>query len=308
MGSRRTAGGLTAAGAERLRPCLDAFFARTPWRQRLEFDPVSFPHRYTSARDIEVAALLSASLAYGRADLFRPKLESLFSRMGPSPAAFVSALDVEGAAALLRGFVYRFNVGADLAVLLLGMGQVLRERGSLEAAFVAALQEQGDLHGALGAFIAELRAVDMGPIRKALGPERGLHHLLPHPLGPGAAKRLNLFLRWMVRGPDSVDFGIWTRVPKSVLMIPLDTHVSRMARNLGLTRRRDLGWRTAQEVTASLRRLDPEDPVKFDFPLCHYGMSGTCPAKPVPANCEQCLLLPACGVGRRVTSAAARRR
>ena len=292
-----------------MRPCLDAFFAQTPWRERIEADPVEFPHRYSDPRDIEVAALLSACLAYGRADLFKPKLESLFAQMGPSPADFVRALEVQGAATLLRGFVYRFNVAADLAVLLLGMGRVLREKGSLEQLFVESLVQADDmLHGALDLFLRELRAVPMAEIHHALGMERGLHHLLPSPLGPGAAKRLNLFLRWMVRGPDAVDFGIWTRVPKRVLMVPVDTHIARMAKNLGLTTRSDLGWKTALEITDSLRRLDPEDPVKYDFPLCHYGMSGACPATPVPENCAKCLLLPACEVGPKVVRKTGRTR
>lgn len=306
VSGRKRAGGLSTKGAAKLGPCLDAFFAQTPWRERMAADPVEFPHRYSDARDVEVSALLSAALAYGRADLFKPKLRALHGAMGPSPAAFVRDLDVPGAKALLQGFVYRFNVGADIAVLLLGMGRALREQGTLEDVFLEALRETGTLHGALDGFTRTLRAVPMAPIRAALGRERGLHHLLPSPLGPGAAKRLNLFLRWMVRGPDEVDFGIWTRVPKALLMVPLDTHVARIAQHLGLTRRKDLGWKTAEEVTQSLRLLDAEDPVKFDFPLCHYGMSGACPAVPRAESCAKCLLLPACGVGPRVLRRARR--
>jgi uncharacterized protein (TIGR02757 family) len=299
--------GLSGPAAEHLRPRLDAFLASTDARARIGFDPVEFPHRYSDPRDIEVSALLAAALAYGRADLFRPKVDALLKRMGPSPAAFVRALDVPGARALLSGFVYRFNVGTDVAVLLLGMGRALREHGSLEALFVQGLESAGTLHGALGAFTTALRRVPMEPLRAALGPERGLHHLLPSPLGPGAAKRLNLFLRWMVRGPDEVDFGIWKRVPPSRLVIPLDTHIGRISQYLGLTRRKDLTWRTAEEVTASLRALDAEDPVRYDFALCHYGMSGACPARPVPGNCGRCPLLPACTVGPGVVAAETRR-
>ncbi|MCP3101846.1 TIGR02757 family protein [Myxococcus sp. K15C18031901] len=298
---------MSPQAAERLRPRLDAFLASTDARARIGFDPVEFPHRYTDPRDIEVSALLAAALAYGRADLFRPKVDSLLSRMGPSPAAFVRTLDVRGAKALLTGFVYRFNVGTDVAVLLLGMGRALKEHGSLEALFVRGLQSEGSLHGALGAFTAALRDVPMAPLRAAMGPERGLHHLLPSPLGPGAAKRLNLFLRWMVRGPDAVDFGIWKRVAPASLMIPLDTHIGRIAGHLGLTRRTDLTWRTAEEVTASLRALDAADPVRYDFALCHYGMSGACPARPVPENCSRCPLLPSCQVGPGVVAGSTRR-
>jgi len=299
--------GLSVKAAERLRPLLESFLASTDARARIAFDPVEFPHRYTDPRDIETSALLAAALAYGRADLFRPKVEGLLRRMGPSPAAFVRELDVAGARELLHGFVYRFNVGTDVAVLLLGMGRALREHGSLEALFVRAWEAHESIHGALSDFTAALRDVPMGELRRALGKERGLHHLLPSPLGAGAAKRLNLYLRWMVRGPDAVDFGIWKRVPAAGLLIPLDTHIGRIARHLGLTRRKDLSWRTAEEVTASLRWLDEADPVRYDFALCHYGMSGVCPARPVAENCAKCLLLPTCAVGPRVLKVRIRR-
>lgn len=306
MQVRRTrASGLSERGAERLRPLLDAVLARTDAKARVGFDPVEFPRRYADPRDAEVAGLLAASLAYGRADLFRPKVDALLARMGPSPAAFVRALDVARAARLLDGFVYRFNVGTDVALLLLGMGRALREHGSLEALFAQGLAREGSLHGALAAFTAALRDVDLAALRRAMGPERGLHHLLPHPLGTGASKRLLMYLRWMVRGPDAVDLGLWKAVPPSALVIPLDTHVGRIARHLGLTRRKDLTWRTAEEVTASLRRLDPLDPVRYDFALCHYGMSGACPATPVPGNCARCVLLAACAVGPRAARKAA---
>ncbi len=299
--------GLSPQAAEHLRPRLEAVLTSTDARARIAFDPVEFPHRYTDPRDIEVSALLAAGLAYGRADLFRPKVDALLQRMGDSPAAFVRTLDVRGARKLLTGFVYRFNVGTDVAVLLMGMGRVLREQGSLEALFVQGLQSRGTLHGALDHFTTGLRAVPMDALRVALGPERGLHHLLPSPLGGGAAKRLNLFLRWMVRGPDTVDFGIWTRVAPAALLIPLDTHIGRISRYLGLTHRSDLTWRTAEEVTAALRALDAADPVRYDFALCHYGMSGVCPAQPVPENCGRCPLLPACEVGPGVVAASTRR-
>ncbi len=304
---RSAAAGLSPQAVEHLRPRLEAVLSSTDARARIAFDPVEFPHRYSDPRDIEVSALLAAGLAYGRADLFRPKVDALLQRMGTSPAAFVRALDVPGARKLLTGFVYRFNVGTDVAVLLMGMGRVLRAQGSLEALFLQGLQTRDTLHGALDHFTTGVRSVPMDALRAALGPERGLHHLLPSPLGAGAAKRLNLFLRWMVRGPDAVDFGIWKRVPASALLIPLDTHIGRISRHLGLTHRNDLTWRTAEEVTAALRSLDAADPVRYDFALCHYGMSGACPAQPVPENCGRCPLLQVCAVGPGVVAAATRR-
>ena len=285
---------LSAARAKSLKPLLDGFAARPGWSERKRFDPIEFPGRYGGPRDVEVAGLLGAALAYGRAELFKPKVDGLLKAMGSSPASYVAELTVPRAAKLLDGFVYRFNLGADLAVLLLGIGAVLRERGSLEAAFVGATQ-----HERLAAFTSTIRAAaPLKAIVKGLGRTRGLAHLLPAPLGPGAAKRLNLYLRWMVRGPDGTDFGVWKSVSAAELVIPLDTHVMRISKLLGLTARNDASWRTAEEVTASLRLLDAADPVRYDFALCHWGMSGACPAVPVRENCLRCELKAACRRGR----------
>ena len=303
--ARRPSPRLSEARAARLRRALRTLERRSPPRRRLPLDPVSFPHRYRVPRDIEVAGLLAASLAYGRADLFLPKVDGLLRGMGRSPAAFVRRLTPARARSLLSGFVYRFNVGADIAVLLMGMGRMLRELGSLEAGFRRALEAHpGDLHAALAAFVAALRDVDVAAVERVLGPVRGLGHLLPVPLGPGAAKRLHLYLRWMVRGPDAVDLGIWTSIPPSALLVPLDTHVGRIARHLGLTRRKDLTWKTAEEITAALRQVDPIDPVRFDFALCHHGMSGACPLRPSRQTCSACPLNEVCLTGRRILARA----
>ncbi len=291
---------ISTARAARLKPLLDAFADDRPWTHRVAADPIELVKRYTAPRDLEVSGLLAACLAYGRADLFKPKIDGLLAQMGSSPADFVAGLTVPRAAKLLDGFVYRFNLPTDLGVLLLGMGATLKRLGSLEALLVEGLRD-GKLHGALAHFTAGLRAgAPLAALRKKLGPERGLHHLLPHPLGKGAAKRLNLYLRWMVRGPDAIDFGIWRQVSPAELIIPLDTHVQRISRLLGFTTRRELSWRTAEEVTDCLRLLDPRDPVRYDFALCHYGMSGACPATPVRANCLKCQLRSECTVGRRL--------
>lgn len=303
MRSASSAASCAPRGRRRLPDFLAArllAFAATPREDRIAFDPIELPRRYSRPTDIEIAGLLSASMAYGRADLFKPKVSALLSAMGESPAAFAIELTPRGAGALLRGFVYRFNVGADIAVLLMGAGKVLRERGTLEALFSEQLSCHGSLHAALSGFTQALRDVPLEPIRRELGRVQGLDHLLPSPLGPGAAKRLNLFLRWMVRGPDAVDLGIWRTVPPAKLLVPLDTHVGRIARHLGLTRRKDLSWRTAEEITDSLRRVDPIDPIRFDFALCHHGMSGACPPAPSGKTCSRCALQEVCITGRRI--------
>ena len=293
---------LSKSRAERLRPRLERFAASAPNRLRVGFDPVQFPRRYSRREDAEVAGLLAASLAYGRVEGFVPKVEQLLAGMGPHPGAYVRALDVPGARGLLQGFVYRFNLGTDLAVLLLGAGRLLRERGTLEPFVAEPLARGESLHAALAHFARALRDVPLKPLVAALGPTRGLPHLLPVPLGPGAAKRLNMFLRWMVRGPDEVDLGLWKAIPPSALVIPLDTHIGRISRRLGLTRRRDLSWRTALEITSNLRRIDADDPVRFDFPLCHHGMSGVCSPRARAQACAGCQLRTVCQVGARLAA------
>jgi uncharacterized protein (TIGR02757 family) len=102
-----------------------------------------------------------------------------------------------------------------------------------------------------------------------------------------------LLLRWMARPADGVDLGVWP-IPPSQLLVPVDTHIHKLARNLGLTRRNDVSWRTASEITAALRRFDPADPVKYDFSLCHLGMLQRCPSRRDPERCEGCGVMPVC--------------
>jgi uncharacterized protein (TIGR02757 family) len=316
---------LSALGARALAPLLARLERELDTAARIGFDPVELPRRYRAPADQEVAGLFAAALAYGRADLFKPQLERVLAEMGPSPARFCEAFARAPQPGAFAGFRYRFNQPADVSALAAAAGHVRLLHGSLGERFAALFREEsaaaadhpparaapagtrppharqgGALRWALARFARELR--EAPPARALLarrGP-RGLAHLLPDASLAGACKRWNLYLRWMLRGPDAVDLGAWTGVPRSALIVPLDTHVARIARHLGLTRRTDMTWRTAEEITESLRRLDPEDPVRFDFVLCHLGMSGACPLRSDPERCEECRLSAACrGRARR---------
>lgn len=280
--------------AELLRPALEALLAGTDAAARVHGDPVELPHRYRNAQDVEVAALLSAALAYGRVELFKPRLTALLDRLGPSPAQVARDSDPDGLLERVGGFSYRMTDARDVACLLYGAGALLREHGSLGAAFAKQYRTTGSVRGALGGFVDALCAPDFTPITGKRGPTRRLKHLLPHPDRGSACKRLNLFLRWMVRGPDGVDFGLWREIPRAELVVPLDTHVHRIGRFIGLTRRTDLSWRTAEDVTLRLRQLDPDDPVRYDFALSHLGISGTCAARKDARRCAGCPLKPIC--------------
>jgi uncharacterized protein (TIGR02757 family) len=249
---------------------------------RLAVDPVSVVHRYGRPQDQEIVGLAASAVAFGNAKAFRAKLDDALTRLGPAPARALD--DGARASARLRGWRHRMYRGEDLARLLGGARRVQRASGSLGARFVAELAAQPDLRRALAAFA--------GAIRAAGGLAPG-SHILADPMANSGCKRLLLFLRWMVRPSDGVDLGLW-KVSPSILLIPVDTHVHRLALNLGLTERRDLSWRTAEEITAALRRLDPRDPVKYDFALCHLGMARRCPSRRDAERCAGCGLRRTC--------------
>jgi uncharacterized protein (TIGR02757 family) len=213
--------------------------------------------------------------------------------MGPRPADYVRTFEPSRRAAAFDGFVHRWTRGVDLIALLWMMKQMLDRHGSIEGFFVEGYDPAaGDVGPALDSFSVRARELD---IRAAYGrtPRRpGVCYFFPRPSSGSACKRLNLFLRWMVRR-DALDLGVWSRVPASALIVPLDTHVIRVGRCLRLTRYTSPGWRMASDITAALRSIDPRDPVKYDFSLCHLGMMNACGFNRAQAD-SQCPLRGVC--------------
>lgn len=269
---------------EHVKQTLDAFLVRRDPSLAAAADPVAFPRRYAGRDDQETAALIAASLAFGRVASIRAKAGDAFARMGSSPAAYVDGLDASRARRDFASWRHRMAGPGHLIALLAGIREVRARFGSLEAAYPAALSARE----ALTRFA------------KALRGKRDPGILLADPGLGGACKRLNLFLRWMVRPEDGIDLGLWTSVSPARLVIPLDTHIHRIARYTGLTRLKTARWETAADITRNLARLDPSDPLKYDFALCHLGIAGDCPRRRVPAICARCDLNPICRLpGRR---------
>ncbi|HEY7498030.1 MAG TPA: TIGR02757 family protein [Vicinamibacterales bacterium] len=239
-------------------------------------DPVHRVRPFAAAADREVAGFCAASLAFGRVASVLNSIDTLFEILGPHPADYVRRFDPSDAHPELRAMVHRWTRGVDLAALLWILRQMIERSGSIEAFFLEGDSiDAPDLSGALDSFSTRALALD---IRRAYGrvPRRpGVCYFFPRPSAGSACKRLNLFLRWMVRR-DEIDLGVWTRVPPSRLIVPLDTHVIRLGRCLRLTRYVSPGWKMAADITASLRRLDPIDPIRFDFSICHVGMMNAC--------------------------------
>jgi uncharacterized protein (TIGR02757 family) len=269
-----------------LREALDGVRARCDLEARRRSDPVAFVHRYTALADQELVALIASALAFGNVTALVAKIEDALTRLGPDLC--VTADDPALVAARLRGWKHRVYQDRDLTGLVVGARRVQRASGSLGQALAAELQRSGDLRPALSAFTARIRRE--GGLD---GERRGGTHLLPDPSKGSAVKRLMLFLRWMIRPADGIDLGLWPLSP-ALLLIPVDTHIHKLGRNLALTRRNDVSWTTAEEITAALRKLDPADPVKYDFSLCHLGMLQHCPSRRDPARCEGCGVKPVC--------------
>ncbi|MEO6213861.1 MAG: TIGR02757 family protein [Vicinamibacterales bacterium] len=226
--------------------------------------------------DREIAAFCAAGLAFGRVASILNSIGTLFRIMGPRPAEFVRRFDPGAPPEELRAMVHRWTRGVDLVALLWILRQVLDSHGTVERFFLEGFSEEdADIGPALDSFSTRALALDM---KRAYGrvPQRaGVCYFFPRPSAGSACKRLNLFLRWMVRR-DAVDLGVWTRVPAGRLIVPLDTHVIRLGHCLRLTKYSSAGWRMAADITASLRALDPDDPVRFDFAICHVGMMNAC--------------------------------
>ena len=239
-------------------------------------DPVHIVRRYTTAEDREVVGFCAAGLAFGRVASVLHSIESLLAIMGPQPAAFVRAFDPVADGQRLAPLVHRWIGGRDLAALMLVLQRMLHESGSIEHFFLAGdVPKAPDIGPGLEAFSTRARAIDVRGVYGPLETRRGVDNFFPRPSAGSACKRLNLFLRWMVRR-DVVDLGVWSGVSASRLIVPLDTHIARLGQCLRLTRYRSPGWKMAAEITASLRAVDPVDPVRYDFALCHVGMMGAC--------------------------------
>lgn len=254
-------------------------------------DPLELPRRYTTRDDQEVAGLIAAAFAYGRASHIVANIGALLEAMGPSPAAYVRTLDASEARIRFHTFRHRFHKTDDLVGLLERVSGALRAHGSLGALFRSVYRAgESDISGSLSRFVREI--LESGP--PTTGPAlKRLEYLLSSPSDGSACKRMNLYLRWMVRR-TSPDLGLWTFVDPSHLLIPVDTHVHRISTFLGLNHRKSADWQAARAITDQLSRFDPQDPVRYDFALCRLGILDLCSRKRRKEQCDVCLLRDVC--------------
>jgi uncharacterized protein (TIGR02757 family) len=278
-----------------VRTILDRLYAaRSP--QHLANDPLSFCHRYSDPADQEVAAVIASAFAYGGIKIILRTLEAIFTELGPSPRSYVETFSPGRSLEAFSGFKHRFNDGRDLVALLWGIRLMLKDAGSVNAFFLRFHDTMAeDVTRSLNGYSTAVLALDYRPVygHTAAPADSYFPFLFPAPAAGSACKRLCMFLRWVVRPADGIDLGIWRGVSPSQLVIPVDTHISRICSYLGFTLRTSADWRMAQEITAALRRLDPADPVKYDFSLAHLGISEGCNGSD-PLRCLTCAIKGIC--------------
>lgn len=271
-----------------LKKTLDTFYNEYDFKARLKHDPIEFPHRYIRPEDIEIAGFIASCFAYGKVGLFKPVVEKILDAAGKHPARFFANFTLKKDARCFEGVSYRFNKERDIVCLAYLLRCAINEWGSLKNLFYHHYDSgHDDIKNALSGFVDFFLNINTSAVYGNNVRPAGLAQLFPHPEKGSACKRINLFLRWMVRTKD-IDLGIWKRIPPSKLIIPLDTHISKISRCLGFTRRKIPDWRAAKEITEMLKKYDPLDPLKYDFALCHYGISGLCKGEKSQSACSSC--------------------
>jgi uncharacterized protein (TIGR02757 family) len=239
---------------------LESLYARLNKRDYVHPDPLEFLYEYEDIADREIVAMIASSLAYGRVAQILKSVRNVLDRLDGSPAKFVCDASAEKMGRTFSGFKHRFNTGEDVAGMLAAIKKIRREHVSLGASFLAVTDKcDATVMPALGRFCAMVRQA--GPCGS----------LLPDPAGKSAMKRMNLMLRWLVR-QDEVDVGGWPAALRDRLVVPLDTHMHKIALALGATARKQADARTAQEITAAFARVVPDDPVRYDFALTRMGI------------------------------------
>lgn len=240
-------------------------------KSRISPDPLQFLHLYKDEKDIEIAGFISSVFAYGNVKQIINTLEKIFKATEGNPYQFVLNFNENKEGKNLKGIKHRFYTEGDLILLFSAINLVLNEHVTLKNLFLNYYSPKDkNIKNALSGFSYYfIESVKLLTGRKYVG--RGIKFMFPLPELGSACKRMNLFLRWMVR-KDELDFGLWKEIPADKLIIPVDTHVARICKSLRLTERKIIGWKMAEEITENLKKYDPVDPVKYDFAICHIGM------------------------------------
>lgn len=239
-------------------------------KSQISPDPLQFLHRYTKPLDIEAMAIIASVFAYGNVNQIINTIEKIRLAADEEPYNFITKFN-SASAKKLSGIKHRFYTNDDIVHLFRTLNLLYEKHDSLKLFFYKFYNPsdanlKNSITGFSSGFYQLLKLVYR---QKQLS--TGLKFMFPLPELGSACKRTNLFLRWMVR-KDQLDFGLWNDIPASKLIIPVDTHIARVCQMLKLTKRKNVSWKMAEEITNNLKQFDADDPVKYDFAICHLGM------------------------------------
>jgi uncharacterized protein (TIGR02757 family) len=230
----------------------------------IESDPISIPHQFEEEQDVEISGLIAATIAWGQRLTIIKNANKAMHLMGNEPYRFVMEHSENDLKSLV-GFVHRTFNSEDLKHFIRSLKDIYSKHNSLEDVFLSGIQKgDSNMMNSIHHFKKEFFAIPH---------EKRTQKHVADPLKGSSAKRINMYLRWMCRPNDKgVDFGIWNRIPTAILSCPLDVHSGRNARQLGLLQRTQNDWKAVEELDASLRKFDPNDPVKYDYALFGLGV------------------------------------
>ena len=252
-----------------LKSILEGLYSKYNHKRFIPPDPLQFVYHYKKKGDMEIAGFLAACFAYGAVEQIEKFVTRLLGKMGKSPAKFIKNFSSKDKKTF-KSLKYRFNTGEDIISLFEILKKVLNRYGSLENLFPAGYSNSDEnIIPAAEKFIQNLLKMHN---RKT---SNGLKFLLSAPSRGGTCKRLFLFLRWMVRD-DEVDGGLWKKIDKRKLIAPVDVHIGRLSKLIGLHNRKTTNLKTAIEITEGFAQICPQDPVKYDFALCRIGILENC--------------------------------
>jgi len=251
-----------SCSADLMKERLEGLYAQYNHRRYVHPDPLEFLYDYPDPLDREIVGLIASSLAYGRVAQILKSVSIILEKMQPSPRGFITGSSAKKLRSAFSGFKHRFTTGEEMASMLLKTRELIEQHGSLYRSFLTDLDKDHEsIMPALSSFVKRFNNSNTDPKSS----------LMPDPDRGSACKRLNLFLRWMVR-KDDVDPGGWDGIPASKLVIPLDTHMYRICGSLKMTCRRQADMQTAMEITEYFRKISPEDPVRYDFSITRLGI------------------------------------
>ncbi len=234
-------------------------------RTRISPDPLQFLHLFNDEKDIEVMGFIASVFAYGNVAQIINTLNSFVKLAENKPYDFILNYNKNKPENV---FIHRFYSQNDVKDLFMLLGRTYHEYGSLKNLFLKGYKiKEVNLKEGITAFSKHF--LERQKERRKIS--LGFRFMFPLPVKGSACKRMNLFLRWMIR-KDELDFGLWNEIPANKLVIPVDTHIARISRKLKLTSKKNVSWKMAEEITAKLKKFDPADPVKYDFAICHIGM------------------------------------